>query len=391
MQRESIARRHLVSPAPDSARRIDRPSRSRSRSRHSVRSRRSSVGRLRDQERELHKLRERLRVLEGTAREERGRLTHSRSRSQTVHHQRHRSPRKSPETRSSRKVEQNENYISRDRTVERSSSPKFSTSEVAKLLNNLSSQPSIGGVINNKSNDAKNIIPNFDPSLKNQRIDVWLKKVNECATVYGWDDKSTTHFALQKLQGLAKTWYESLNSILFSWQEWQEQLTNAFPHERNYGQSLEDMLRRISKFNEPIEVYFYEKLALLNQCEIDGKRAVDCIIHGITDRTTKTSALALQCAQPNQLLKFLMSNKDGGQGFLDRSQTKIENRVGESSQTNTSFKTQNKFNDNMHCYNCKEKGHTHANCTKPLIKCTKCMRIGHKYEACRFTINNNQV
>lgn len=398
MERDSSARRHLVSPAPDTARRMERSSRSnrgrvsrgrsrsRSRSPHSVRSRRSSGGRLRDQERELHQLRERLRVLEGAARDERGRLTRSRSRSQAVLHRR-RSPGRNSETRNCSKVRQNTSNNNHDKVVERSTSPKFSTSEVAKLLNNLSSQPSIGGVMNSKSNDVKNIIPNFDPSMKNQRIDVWLKKVNECATVYGWDDKSTTHFALQKLQGLAKTWYESLNSILFSWQEWQEQLTNAFPHERNYGQSLEDMLRRKSRFNEPIEVYFYEKLALLNQCEIDGKRAVDCIIHGITDRTTKSSAHALQCTQPNQLLKFLMSNKDGGMASFDKSQNR--NRVGESSQTNT-FRTQNK-NDNIYCYNCKEKGHTHANCTKPIIKCTKCMRFGHKYETCRFRINNNDL
>lgn len=118
---------------------------------------------------------------------------------------------------------------------------------------------------------------------------------------------------MQKLQGLAKTWYEGLNSILFNWAEWQEKLLAAFPCEQNYGQSLEDMLKRKSKINEPIEVYFYEKLALLNQCDIVVKRAVDCVIHGLSDRTLKTSALALRCTNPDQLLKFLISNKDAVQ------------------------------------------------------------------------------
>lgn len=68
--------------------------------------------------------------------------------------------------------------------------------------------------------DHKNILPDFDPSTKSQRMDVWLKKVNECASVYGWDERTTIHFAMQKLQGLAKTWYESLNTILYTWQEW---------------------------------------------------------------------------------------------------------------------------------------------------------------------------
>ena len=74
----------------------------------------------------------------------------------------------------------------------------------------------------------KSILPDFDPSKKGQRVDTWLKKVNECATVYRWDEKTTIHFALQKLQGLAKTWYGSLDSILFTCSEWELKLLNAF-------------------------------------------------------------------------------------------------------------------------------------------------------------------
>lgn len=77
---------------------------------------------------------------------------------------------------------------------------------------------------------------------------------------------------MQKLTGLPKTWYESLHSILFTWEEWQTKLLNAFPFEQNYGQILEDMLKRRSRPSELIELYNYEKLALVNQCEIMGRR-----------------------------------------------------------------------------------------------------------------------
>lgn len=56
-----------------------------------------------------------------------------------------------------------------------------------------------------KGLDYKNIIPEFNPSEKNQRMDMWIKKVNECAKVYGWDGRMTVHFSMQKLTGLAKT------------------------------------------------------------------------------------------------------------------------------------------------------------------------------------------
>lgn len=263
---------------------------------------------------------------------------------------------------------------------------EFSTNDVLNLLStikNFTSQPPTTSTSAFKRSDHKNILPEFDPSLKNQRVDIWLKKVNECSSVYGWDDKTIVHFAMQKLQGLAKTWYESLNTILFTWPEWQEKLLSAFPFEQNYGQSLEDMLIRKSRYNEPIEVYFYEKLGLLNQCDITGKRATECIIHGITDKTTKSSALALRCEHPDQLLKFLMSTKENPVCSEQQSNS-FRLRLDPDSNTNSNpNRTHDKPTyDTLVCFNCKEKGHPFLKCPKPLINCSRCEKVGHTAETC---------
>lgn len=39
---------------------------------------------------------------------------------------------------------------------------------------------------------------------KNQRIENWISKVNECAKIYNWTDEQTAHFSLPKLGGNAK-------------------------------------------------------------------------------------------------------------------------------------------------------------------------------------------
>ncbi|KAL0860291.1 hypothetical protein ABMA27_009706 [Loxostege sticticalis] len=279
---------------------------------------------------------------------------------------------------------------------DKSASPSFSTKDVMNILKSLKqlpSQPSTYSALTTSSNH-KNILPDFDPSSKNQRIDSWLNKVNECATVYGWDEKTTIHFSMQKLQGLAKTWYESLPSILYNWTEWQSKLINAFPCEQNYGQTLEEMLRRKTKLNEPIEVYFYEKLAMLNQCNIEGKRAVDCIIHGLTDRTLKSSAITLRCTHPEQLLQFLMSNKESSH-LIDRMHYKFIPGTDSSNLDNnnsSAYKVEKVMsqNNNIFCYNCKEKGHPFLKCPKPILKCGKCNKIGHRIEDC-FNIHVNIV
>ncbi|CAH2220106.1 jg14836 [Pararge aegeria aegeria] len=189
---------------------------------------------------------------------------------------------------------------------------------------------------------------------------------------------------MQKLQGLAKIWYEGLNSVLFTWPEWQEKLINAFPCEQNYGQVLEDMLKRKSRYNEPIEVYFYEKFALLNQCDIANKRAVDCIIHGISDRTLRSGALALRSSNPDQLLQFLISSKDSYQLF-DRNQVRSK-----SDRSNFHTQTSQKSNNRsslLGCYNCREKGHSFLYCPKPQIKCIQCHKVGHTVDKCFYKNN----
>lgn len=192
---------------------------------------------------------------------------------------------------------------------------------------------------------------------------------------------------MQKLQGLAKVWYEGLNTILFSWPEWQNKLINAFPFEQSYSQTLEDMLQRKSKFNEPIEVYYYEKLSLVNQCDITGERAVDCIIHGISDRTTRSSALALRCSHPDNLLQFLMSNR-ASINFSEKHNQQNKFIPDLNSTSKTSVKPEN---STLHCFNCKEKGHPYLQCPKPLLKCDKCNKVGHKVENCMVNVNSEDV
>ncbi|XP_048487882.1 uncharacterized protein LOC119694739 [Plutella xylostella] len=160
-----------------------------------------------------------------------------------------------------------------------------------------------------KNTSSTNVVPEFDPDNKSQDVQRWLKKVNECSVIYGWDEKQTIHYALQKLCGLAKRWYEALPSLDFSWEEWQAKLTKAFPNDVNYGKILEEMLNRKSRTDETLRDYFYDKLTLLSRCEIVGRKAVDCIIYGLADSAIRNGAQALKCEEPEDLLNYLASQQ----------------------------------------------------------------------------------
>lgn len=238
----------------------------------------------------------------------------------------------------------------------------------------------LNSLVSVRPNSHTNVVPVFNPTLPGHRIDLWLHKVNQCATIYGWDDRQTIHFALQKLDGNARMWYDSLPDMLPTWKEWQDKLVLSFPFEQNYGKLLDDMLKRKPKIGEPIENYFYEKMSLLNQCKISGKFAVDCIIYGLQDRNLRTTAQSLGCTEPEQLLKFLSSSKEQYYVPSNRADSKIPTKFN-----NENFKSKT----SQICFNCHERGHIVINCPKPITKCTICSKVGHLAEKCFKNKDNN--
>ncbi|XP_064292920.1 uncharacterized protein LOC135309976 [Plodia interpunctella] len=232
-----------------------------------------------------------------------------------------------------------------------------------------------------KLNSIHNTIPEFDPSHKGQTMTMWIHKVNESATIYNWSEKQTIHFALPKLRGVAQRWYEGLSSVLFTWKEWQEKLQAAFPSDENYGQMLSDMLAKRARFGDSLEDYYYNKIILINRCGITGKRAVECILHGIDDRSVRLGAEAVQYDDPNKLLSYLRNSR-----YV---KTNNDRRISSKNQVNNK-NDNSQSSHKVKCYNCKEEGHVSSKCTQPVKKCGRCLKIGHETEQCFSRLPNTQ-
>lgn len=239
----------------------------------------------------------------------------------------------------------------------------------------------VGSSSNPERLSNQNAISEFDPSRKQQTVEMWLHKVNECAAIYNWTDKQTAHFALPKLKGLAQKWYEGLPTVLYSWQEWQEKLKLAFPSDENYGQLLTTMLSKRARFSDSLEDYYYDKIVLLNRCGIDGKRAVDCIVYGIDDRSVRLGAEAARFGSPDQLLPYLKTVKS--------CTTPIDRKITRYTDTKTDTPKDSNKERPITCYNCLQVGHYKSQCPEPSVKCTRCLRFGHTIDKCNQPVRSN--
>ncbi|KAF9408385.1 hypothetical protein HW555_011922 [Spodoptera exigua] len=185
------------------------------------------------------------------------------------------------------------------------------------------------------------------------------------ACLLRWGDDQIIHYALPKLSGVAKTWYQALPTMSFSWPEWKQKLLESFPSSDDYAELLTEMLSK-------------------------RKRAVDCLLYGIEDRSLRLGAKALKCQEPEQVLQYFQSIKQQPRE-TDRSRPhgdKKPNALSNAKPSNESKATSS--SNSIVCYNCNEPGHFSYKCTKKILKCNICSKLGHTTLNCPKLPSDNK-
>lgn len=347
---------------------------------------------MREQERELSRTRHQLRQLENEVRHERERLG---------------SQNASPQARSGGSNIENIGQTDKESIPNVSRSEQNSQPETKKPRLDLGDASSFFAeflnVLKNRAGDREsfstlnNVVPEFDPLSKEQTMSVWLDKVDECSEIYGWSERQTIHYALPKLTGHARTWYQGLPSIKHTWAEWKILLSESFPATENYAELLTEMLNRRARPGESLEIYYFSKINLLNRCKIFGKQAVDCLVHGVDDRGVRVGAQAARFEKPEDVHEFFKTLKTHNRDYVDAKKDITRDRRMPYNASAPNFQGQNKDATNrprprpgpITCFNCNEVGHPSFKCPKPLVKCTTCNLIGHTASHCPKSKESN--
>lgn len=230
------------------------------------------------------------------------------------------------------------------------------------------------------------VVPVFNPEDREQNSERWLRKVDELRQVFQWTEQATIYFALSKLSGLAEIWYKGLSTINYTWEEWKQNILLAFPATRDYYDILMEMIQRRKRAEESYPKYYYEKMALLNCCDIKGAKAVSCILGGIDDVVVKAAAKAGNYQTPEELFRYISTLHDlrpSTSRPIAKPAYKLDRKPGQFRKDDRG-KRFDSFSV-VKCHKCGKPGHIMKDCRQK--QCSFCRKIGHIESDCFFKRN----
>ena len=180
--------------------------------------------------------------------------------------------------------------------------------EKSELWPNTSS-PQMPAASNFAQGRGSTLISEFDPDISETTSTAFVRRIDEVGMEKRWSSEEKKFHFSGKLLGAAKEWFLAGNKILESWAVLKKQFVKAFPSDMDFYKLLTVMIHRVKKPEEDLSSYFNYKIALLNNCGISGRKAVSCLIGGLSDdnRNLKFEALNKNFATPEDLYNFLNS------------------------------------------------------------------------------------
>ncbi|XP_049868119.1 uncharacterized protein LOC126368265 [Pectinophora gossypiella] len=245
--------------------------------------------------------------------------------------------------------------------------------EVQKALRELNEEIPVGA--KTKVHHAASLIPEFDPDSDDcTTVTAWLRKIEQLGEIHGWNDNTKAFHLQEKLRGQARKWYNRLDDYNYTWEDWKQMLTRAFPRHRDFGNMLDEMISRKKLPTESMTKYYQDKVAMCFRCKLSDSATVSCIIRGLPP-SLQANARAFQCERPEELYEGFLCALDDYQApsFTTRP---LHKDITPRSALDKKNMTVNPDVDP--CPRCKKTGHILRNCPHPDLRtCFRCGKQGH--------------
>ncbi|KAF5299883.1 hypothetical protein FQA39_LY11420 [Lamprigera yunnana] len=205
--------------------------------------------------------------------------------------------------------------------------------------------------IDPKGDGNESTIPDFNPESSKLSATEWIKLIETIAIERDWKPDEKLYVLTSRLAGYARQWYLNTGLKCKNWIDLKQSFVSAFPSENDYYYLLSKMVSKKKEERESLTTYFHHKVALLNACDIYGRKAVSCIVGGLPNGTLKDNCKWQNFDDPDLLYQYLRSYSENPNEPPKK--IAVEKRPKS---------TPKKATTNQICYYCKKKGHLVVNC-----------------------------
>lgn len=214
---------------------------------------------------------------------------------------------------------------------------------------------------------------------KENSFETWEKQLQLVKATYHLDDNSCKMLIGLKLKGRALTWFHSNATYLeLSCNELLIKIKEMFDHRVNKVTLRKQFEGRQWTPEETFPEYLHDKVILANKVPISQEELIDYVIEGIPHRQLRNQAKMQRFPTVTELLEsFKKITLDGN---------KVRPTKGsEGNKPVVTNKPSTDVKRAVRCYNCNERGHITAACTKKKREpgsCYTCGKMGHQQKDC---------
>lgn len=163
------------------------------------------------------------------------------------------------------------------------------------------------GVVNPFINGEDKMIPVFDPQNADQSVELWVRRVDELAKFYNWDNLMIIKLVANRLVGMARRWYDSQDQLAVEWGNMKPLLIKQFAKPLPFAKLLREAALYETYGGQNLSEYCFTKLDKLKalHLNIPESSLIDAVIGGITDENIARSARSSRFKDTNELYAYL--------------------------------------------------------------------------------------
>lgn len=233
----------------------------------------------------------------------------------------------------------------------------------------------------------KSIIPEFDNS--EVKIERWINKIEKYRSLYNWSDAATLLYAITRLGGAPKLFYEAIDSDIKSFESLKNALIKQYGHVDDEADVFYKLTNNIYRKDQTYEMYVMKMYAIgasgglsepaivkyilrgLSRDDIYNwiNKPICSSIHELTERI-KWAESNIEMRLPNKEMKEFLGNNINN------------NNIKKKTEGN---KSNSGYNREVKCHNCGGYGHKAEHCTRA-VKCYNCLQSGHRAPECKQAV-----